>query len=490
MWGVFTRPRYRAGPCSWGPNPRHMGAAGCGVASWRMAWYVVGAVQFLTPLRARATVYGPALQVSGTYSWGPNPRHMVGPHPRGFPLNPLRARATVNGPALQVSGFVASWRIGAGPYNSPFRGSRTAPGSSPPGVGMAVRVSLRPWFGAVIAGAPTPDIWAVQGVRRLQAYGRGRIEGPFTRPRYRPLRARATVNGPALQVRGRTAGAPTPDIWGWVCGGRLRARPTGYAPALQACGCGYNGLGASLTGTVAFPHTPYRPALQVTRPRYRAGPYVASWRSSPTRGSGAIYWRRLLAYVRPSGLLYKMGLGERSRGDPDADLHGNYRIRPAGSGRLSRFGCRGRCNSPWGAHGLWGAGPYNSPLGGLTDRGVAYGPALQDSGARSVGYAPALQGGAVCGRRLLAYRGRIIRPGGLTYSAGSSPPGVWYTLSPKGPPLLWCQPTLNWCKCCVSCLLLHRVYCSLRVCSHCHPSWSSGHIREFQSERQSQALPL
>eukprot|EP00661_Eupelagonemidae_sp_cell13_P025841 gene25841-biopygen4538 len=45
--GAFTRPRYRAGPYSWGPNPRHITGAVAGAA------------------------------FSGPYSWGPNPRHIT-----------------------------------------------------------------------------------------------------------------------------------------------------------------------------------------------------------------------------------------------------------------------------------------------------------------------------------------------------------------------------------------------------------------------------
>eukprot|EP00661_Eupelagonemidae_sp_cell13_P017867 gene17867-biopygen840 len=148
------------------------------------------------------------------------PRYRLAVPARMQFLIPLRARSTGNGPALQVRGssppgvwviLVASWRMvlacrgshfwcktsghGAGTYNSPwgahghvFRGRIAHPQgvrgrvSSPPGVGV-----------------------------RDNALG-GSLSGTMGVPPY-PLRTRPTGYEPALQVRGRIAGAPTPDIY-------------------------------------------------------------------------------------------------------------------------------------------------------------------------------------------------------------------------------------------------------------------------------------
>eukprot|EP00661_Eupelagonemidae_sp_cell13_P025894 gene25894-biopygen7529 len=147
------------------------GAAGHIVASRRVAYR--GRCAFLTPLRARSTV-------SGIYSWGPNPRHMEGgSSPPGVVhrgaavrfLTPLRARSTGSGPYM---GFVASWRV---------------------------------W---VILVASRRMVLACRGVHIwLQSYG---------------------VRGRVIRLWGgsRAGGVSSPP---GVC---LRARPTGYAPALQA----------------------------------------------------------------------------------------------------------------------------------------------------------------------------------------------------------------------------------------------------------------
>eukprot|EP00661_Eupelagonemidae_sp_cell13_P025548 gene25548-biopygen10520 len=75
---------------------------------------VWGGAAYRGRLRARATGNGPALQVSGIYSWGPNPRHVgvAGSSPPGVlvrsavprtptsPLYSLRARPTGFGAVL------------------------------------------------------------------------------------------------------------------------------------------------------------------------------------------------------------------------------------------------------------------------------------------------------------------------------------------------------------------------------------------------------
>eukprot|EP00661_Eupelagonemidae_sp_cell13_P022079 gene22079-biopygen17694 len=223
-----------------------------------------------------------------------------------------------------------------------------------------------------IAGAPTPDI-----CRKIGVVASRRSAGT---PLYSRVRARATVYGPALQVRGRTAGAPTPDIWAGPCVAsrrrgrwavpptptsplyRLRARPTGYAPALQ---------GGAVCGS---------------------GPY-----SSPTRGSWAEPVRRLQAHVWPKGGQWET-LPDRVRGR----MAGPY-------------------NSPWGAHGLGPGGPFTGP---------PYRIRARATGRGRVAGAPTPDIWAV-ERRLQAW-GRIIRPGGLTGRAGSSPPGACMALSPYG----------------------------------------------------------
>eukprot|EP00661_Eupelagonemidae_sp_cell13_P025485 gene25485-biopygen20993 len=119
----FTRPRYWAGPCSWGPNPRHIRAG------------------------RRLQAYGGRCAVPHTPT---NPFYRAGPLIAGAPTPDI-------------------WW-----------------GSSPPGVGVAMQFLI-------------------------------------------PLRARATVYGPALQVRGHIAGAPTPDIWVGLLR-RLQATPYGSSP--------------------------------------------------------------------------------------------------------------------------------------------------------------------------------------------------------------------------------------------------------------------
>eukprot|EP00661_Eupelagonemidae_sp_cell13_P019982 gene19982-biopygen22076 len=52
-----------------------------------------------------------------------------------------------------------------------------------------------------------------------------------------------------------------------VLGGSPPTPPTGPPYSIRA----------RATDPVAFPHTPYGPALQITRPRYRAGPHSSPW---------------------------------------------------------------------------------------------------------------------------------------------------------------------------------------------------------------------
>eukprot|EP00661_Eupelagonemidae_sp_cell13_P007981 gene7981-biopygen9124 len=190
-----------------------------------------------------------------------------------------------------------------------------------------------------IAGAPTPDIW--------RASGWGAASGPP----YSPLGAAPWVTGPPYRFRGRIAGAPTPDI----PHGGSPIPPTGPPYSLRARSTG--------RGRIAGAPTPDMRMIGL--------PGLGTFRCSGL-----------------TNLLQKCSRGER-----DANPHGNYRIRPAGSGRLSG---PGPYNSPWGAHGL--RGRIIRP-GGLT--GCGPGGRLR---ARPTVYAPALQGGAV------NRRGRIARP--------------------------------------------------------------------------------
>eukprot|EP00661_Eupelagonemidae_sp_cell13_P009200 gene9200-biopygen18190 len=87
-----------------------------------------------------------------------------------------------------------------------------------------------------IAGAPTPDMYRKTRGRRLQA-GCGAVRlGP--QPQTYGVAVRSShPYEPALQFRGYVAGAPTPDMYGRSAFPRpLRARSTGYAPALQVRG--------------------------------------------------------------------------------------------------------------------------------------------------------------------------------------------------------------------------------------------------------------
>eukprot|EP00661_Eupelagonemidae_sp_cell13_P007865 gene7865-biopygen18077 len=127
-----------------------------------------------------------------------------------------------------------------------MRGRR---GSSPPGV----------WAGPYSWG---PNPRHVPQQRRLQAYGyRGRFGVPPN-----PLRARATDNGPALQVSGTYCWGPNPRHMG---GPGVRR--------LQACG---------RRGRCAVPHTP-------TSPLYRrmgvAGRFLPPLRARST-GPGPHSW--------------------------------------------------------------------------------------------------------------------------------------------------------------------------------------------------------
>eukprot|EP00661_Eupelagonemidae_sp_cell13_P024643 gene24643-biopygen11923 len=214
-----------SGPYSWGPNPRHIK----GAVRRLQAYGNRAAVRFLTPLRARATVYGPALQGAPQF------------------LGPLRARST----GLGHMGVVASRRMVAlcgssHPYEpalqytrpryrfgdillgpqpqtygrrlqacgSAFGASRRPPLlASPPGAWLASGHGSGPYCWGPNPrhmrgrrGSSPPGVWAgpyswgpnprhVPQQRRLQAYGyRGRFGVPPN-----PLRARATDNGPALQ---------------------------------------------------------------------------------------------------------------------------------------------------------------------------------------------------------------------------------------------------------------------------------------------------
>eukprot|EP00661_Eupelagonemidae_sp_cell13_P025614 gene25614-biopygen4510 len=112
--------------------------------------HTYGAVpQFLGPLRARAT--------GAISAWGPPNYALKGS--RGVPPHPLRARPTVYAPALQGyygPGGPPHYRPGGLPWLSP------TPPTGPP-----YRLRARATGRGRIAGGPTPDIWAAN--RRLQA---------------------------------------------------------------------------------------------------------------------------------------------------------------------------------------------------------------------------------------------------------------------------------------------------------------------------------
>eukprot|EP00661_Eupelagonemidae_sp_cell13_P024752 gene24752-biopygen1403 len=424
MWGPFTRPRYRAGPCSWGPNPRHMGrarrrlqAGGFGAVqlgpqpqTYKEGWssppgytrprYRFGAVQLGPQPQTYGGGGGRRLQARGCAitAWGPPLQTSW-----GFPHTPYVPALQVTRPRYRFG--AARWvrrllAYGSGPYNSPYWGSRTAPGSSPPGVCMAVRA----WLG----GASPPGVWA------------GPYKGgSFTRPRYRgagrrlqayrvalrssdPYAPALQLTGPPYSIRGRTAGAPTPDIYSGLGGSsppgvrgrcavphtptgppyRLRARATGrgrmWVVASRRSGA-ITAWGPPIQDPWGFPHTPYEPALQVTGPPYRrVGMGVASWRMV-----GHLGWA---------------------------------------------FGCSGLIILA--IKGLGSAGPYNSPWGAHGHVGVAYGPALLVTRPR---YRAGTRRGPYTRPRYrlrarATGRGRIAgapTPDIWAAKPGSSPPGVW-----------------------------------------------------------------
>eukprot|EP00661_Eupelagonemidae_sp_cell13_P024102 gene24102-biopygen16393 len=261
-----TSPLYSPGTYSWGPNPRHMEgqirrlqAWGC-TCSHKMA---------------------PAPPVtSPLYSGGPNPRH----------VKPLLG-ATASPPGVWVFGvwpFLAITHpqgvrglMGSGPYNSPWgarghvgRGRCAVPRtptsplysfgavllgpqpqtykrgrwSSPPGVGSRCavprtptrpryRYPLTPKGGRCMAGA------AITGLGALPIYGLGASRGfpPH------PLRARAIVYGPALQVNSFS--------------GPFRSSSDPYAPALQDSGA------RSVVYAPALQVTPKTPSRGTVHPR-------------------------------------------------------------------------------------------------------------------------------------------------------------------------------------------------------------------------------
>eukprot|EP00661_Eupelagonemidae_sp_cell13_P025569 gene25569-biopygen23999 len=240
----MTRPRYRiasghgygpalpfSGIYSWGPNPRHMAAAvvssppGVGVDIYAPALQVTSPLYRFGDVVAGAptpdiwggvligAVYGPALQDSGARAVGYGPALQApwrSPTPPTGPPYRLRARATGRGRTSP-------------PGVAHPQGVRGLIRASPPGVCMAFRAMSFWDVGAHHFGGQW-ETFTVSGPYN----GRGRIIRPGGLTGCGPgerLRARPTGNAPALQVRGRIAGGPTPDIWR----GR-RASPPGAGP--------------------------------------------------------------------------------------------------------------------------------------------------------------------------------------------------------------------------------------------------------------------
>eukprot|EP00661_Eupelagonemidae_sp_cell13_P023329 gene23329-biopygen4317 len=374
---------------------------------------------------------------AGPHSWGPNPRHI----PLFGPGGCLRARATGNGPALQVRGRTAGaptpdiWRGGEGPFTGPpYRIAAPAPWVTGPPYRFRGRT----------AGAPTPDIcFGPGGSSPPGVWGRCAVPHTPTGPPYR-LRARATG-------RGRIAGAPTPDIWGqagssppgvgcivasrpgsgrlsrfgvgavgrgriirlWggsrAIGSRLRARPTGNAPALQggAVQLGpqpqtYGGRRASPSGAGPY-NSPYRGsrAKPVPRSVYCSLRVCSHCRACRDSGQTTVTWVSCLPcqllsvvhlvhgriLVRVSGSdapalqVSRTGHGSGPyRWGPNPTHMGPLCFPHTPTGPPYRLAARGHGSGP----DSWGPNPRHIwPFRSSSD---PYEPALPDSGARAVGH--------------------------------------------------------------------------------------------------------
>eukprot|EP00661_Eupelagonemidae_sp_cell13_P024725 gene24725-biopygen8961 len=252
-----------------------------------------------------------------------------------------RRVGVVNAPALQVRGRTSP------PGVAHPQGVRGLIRASPPGVCTTFR-GLALWvFGAHHFGCKwetLPGWVAGQGrgliIRPggLTGCGPG---GSFTGPPYR-IRARATG-------RGRIAGAPTPDIWGrW-------SSPPGAGTYNSAWG-------------------PHGQSRIVASRRIHCHPSWSSGQFNVDHGHTGLHpWlTRITEGNRP-----------HLRIPIRAPESGTATLTPISPPKGIGYRHMGRCAVP--------RTPTGPPYRFGAAYGAVYAPALQDSGARSVGYAPALQ---------------------------------------------------------------------------------------------------